>query len=263
MCPYLLRERADIPVVGSQLTLALIEAKLKEHQIKPVRTRSRRATGSSSAPSTASSSRSTTPSPTGWRSRSAPPPAWSSTPGTSRWTSSPSTSRITDLRGFARLGEEGVDLFMTDSTNAEVPGFTIVGARAHPRDRDGLPHGAAPHHRRRASPATCTASSRSSTPPQEHGRKVAFVGRSMVRNMGVARELGYLKYPEGLVVPLKQLEKLAGQEGRPGLHRLPGRADGRAVPDGQPRAQDPRRPGRHRADGQLGHPRQRERHLPA
>ena len=36
----------------------------------------------------------------------------------------PLDGRITDLRAFARLGEEGVDLFMVDSTNAEVPGFT-------------------------------------------------------------------------------------------------------------------------------------------
>ena len=42
-----------------------------------------------------------------------------------------------------------------------------------------------------------------------HGRKVAFVGRSMVRNMGVAQDLGYLKVPDNLIVPLKQLEKMA------------------------------------------------------
>jgi ribonuclease J len=44
---------------------------------------------------------------------------------------------------------------------------------------------------------------------QAHGRKVAFVGRSMVRNMGVAQDLGYLKVPDNLIVPLKQLEKMA------------------------------------------------------
>ncbi|MGN6575584.1 MAG: ribonuclease J, partial [Nocardioides sp.] len=44
---------------------------------------------------------------------------------------------------------------------------------------------------------------------QAHGRKVAFVGRSMVRNMGVARDLGYLRYPENLVVPFDQLDRMA------------------------------------------------------
>ena len=38
----------------------------------------------------------------------------------------PLDGRITDLRRFARLGEEGVDLFMSDSTNADVPGFTTA-----------------------------------------------------------------------------------------------------------------------------------------
>src|SRR4029079_5065538 len=42
----------------------------------------------------------------------------------------------------------------------------------------------------------------------QHGRKVAFVGRSMVRNMGIARDLGYLTIPKGLVVSTKELEKL-------------------------------------------------------
>jgi hypothetical protein len=41
-----------------------------------------------------------------------------------------------------------------------------------------------------------------------HGRKAAFVGRSMVRNMGIARDLGYLTVPPGLLVDMKQLEKL-------------------------------------------------------
>ena len=90
--PYLLRERADIPVVGSRLTLALIDAKLKEHRIRPKLRQVRRATGSTWGRSTWSSSLSTTPSPTASRWRSGPRPGWCCTPGTSRWTSSRSTA---------------------------------------------------------------------------------------------------------------------------------------------------------------------------
>ena len=68
-----------------------------------------------------------------------------------------------------------------------------------------------------------------------HGRKVAFVGRSMVRNMNVARDLGYLTIPADLVVDLQAARRPARRRGRPGLHRLTGRADGGAVADGQPR----------------------------
>jgi ribonuclease J len=41
-----------------------------------------------------------------------------------------------------------------------------------------------------------------------HGRKVALVGRSMVRNMGVARDLGYLTVPDGLLVDIKEVDEL-------------------------------------------------------
>ncbi len=90
--PYLLRHRNDIPLIGSRLTLALITAKLKEHRIKPRPSRSSRATTEPWAPSGASSSRSTTPSPTAWPSPCVPQPACCSTPATSRWISSRSTS---------------------------------------------------------------------------------------------------------------------------------------------------------------------------
>ena len=68
--PYLLRERPDIPLVGSKLTLALLEAKLREHrQTRAPKSRWSRATGSRFGSFDLSSSRSTTRSPTRWRSR--------------------------------------------------------------------------------------------------------------------------------------------------------------------------------------------------
>ncbi|GAA4948192.1 hypothetical protein GCM10023238_13120 [Streptomyces heliomycini] len=82
--PFLLREKPDIPLIGSKLTLALIEAKLQEHRIRPYTLQVAEDSASASAPSTASSSPSTTPSPTRSPWPSVRPPAWRSTPATSR-----------------------------------------------------------------------------------------------------------------------------------------------------------------------------------
>jgi ribonuclease J len=123
----------------------------------------------------------------------------------------PLDRRITDLRGFARLGEEGVDLFLTDSTNAEVPGFTTSEGELVPAIEKVF----------RTAPRRVIVSSFAShvhriqqvlDQAHAHGRKVAFVGRSMVRNMGIARDLGYLNVPDGLVVDMKVLEKLPANQ---------------------------------------------------
>jgi ribonuclease J len=205
--PYLLKERADIPVVGSKLTLALIEAKLKEHRIKP-----------KLAPVKEGETRSLGPFDLEFLAVNHSIPdglavAIRTTAGLVLHTGDfkmdqfPLDDRITDLRGFARLGEEGVDLFMVDSTNAEVPGFTMA-------ERD---LGPAIDTVFRTAPRRIIVSSFAShvhriqqvlDAAHAHGRKVAFVGRSMVRNMGVAQDLGYLKVPENLVVPLEQLERM-------------------------------------------------------
>jgi ribonuclease J len=119
----------------------------------------------------------------------------------------PLDGRLTDLRAFARLGEEGVDLFLTDSTNAEVPGFTMSEGELVPAIEKVF----------RTAPRRVIVSSFAShvhriqqvlDQAHAHGRKVAFVGRSMVRNMGVARDLGYLSVPGGLMVDAKALDDL-------------------------------------------------------
>ena len=120
----------------------------------------------------------------------------------------PLDGRITDLRAFARLGEEGVDLFLVDSTNAEVPGFVRTERDIEPT----LDAVFASAERR-----IIVASLRLARAPRPagarrrrtlHDRKVAFVGRSMVRNMGVARDLGYLHIPPDLVVAVDVIDKL-------------------------------------------------------
>jgi ribonuclease J len=123
----------------------------------------------------------------------------------------PLDGRLTDLRAFARLGEEGVDLFMVDSTNAEMPGFTIserditpvidrIFARA---DRRIIVACFASHVHRVQQVMDAAV---------EHGRKVAYVGRSMVRNMGVASDLGFLRVPPNTVVDVRDVDKYEPHE---------------------------------------------------
>jgi ribonuclease J len=209
--PYLLRERPDIPLVGSKLTLAFIEAKLKEHRILPttieVAEGRRERLGVFDCEFLAVNH--SIPDGLAVAIRTAAGLVLHT--GDFKMDQFPLDERITDLRAFARLGEEGVDLFLVDSTNAEVPGFTTA-------ERDLAP---AIEEVFRTAPRRIIVSSFAShvhriqqvlDAAQHHGRKVAFVGRSMVRNMGIARDLGYLKIPEGLVVDLKVLEKLADQK---------------------------------------------------
>ena len=124
----------------------------------------------------------------------------------------PLDGRLTDLGGFARLGGEGIDLLLSDSTNAEVPGFVTQRARHRARARRRVRAAPSSGSSWPASPRTCTGCSRCSTPRAKHGRKVAFVGRSMVRNMGVARDLGYLRVPGGLLIDLREVEELPPDE---------------------------------------------------
>ena len=118
----------------------------------------------------------------------------------------PLDGRITDLRTFARLGEQGVDLFMVDSTNADVPGFT-------PSEREIMPalNRVISSTKRRVIVASF--SSHVHRVQQvidiaaQHGRKVVFIGRSMVRNMKIAEDMGYLNVPADLVIDAKDLDQ--------------------------------------------------------
>ena len=206
--PYLLRERRDIPVIGSKLTLALIEAKLKEHRIKPTLVEVAEGDTRKLGPFDLEFLAVNHSIPDGLAVAIRTTAGLVLHTGDFKMDQFPLDGRITDLRGFARLGEQGVDLFLTDSTNAEVPGFTTAERDLSPAIETVF----------RTAPRRVIVSSFAShvhriqqvlDAAHEHGRKVAFVGRSMVRNMGVAKDLGYLKVPDNLIVPLKQLERMA------------------------------------------------------
>jgi ribonuclease J len=202
--PYLLRLKADIPLIGSTLTLAMVEAKLKEHRIKPytltVTEGQREKLGAFDCEFVAVN-------------HSIPDAlaVFVRTPGGTilhtgdfKMDQLPLDGRITDLRAFARFGEEGVDLFMTDSTNAEVPGFTTGEREIAPAIETVF---------RNASRRVIVACFSSHVHRVQQvfdaahadGRKVALVGRSMLRNMGIAEDLGFLKVPPGVLVDLKKL----------------------------------------------------------
>ncbi|MGB5937678.1 MAG: ribonuclease J, partial [Ornithinimicrobium sp.] len=119
----------------------------------------------------------------------------------------PLDGRITDLRAFARLGEEGIDLFLVDSTNAEMPGFTTAERNIAP----AIDRVFAQAQRRII--VACFSShihrvQQVLDAAHDSGRKVAMVGRSMLRNMGIAAELGYLNVPDGVLVDLGKLAQL-------------------------------------------------------
>jgi ribonuclease J len=209
--PYLLRLRPDIPLVGSQLTLAFVEAKLKEHGITPltlgVKEGQRERLGVFDCEFVAV----THSIPDALAVAIRTPAGMVLHTGDFKMDQLPLDGRITDLRAFARLGEEGVDLFMADSTNAEVPGFTVHEVEIGPvldrlfaqAEQRVIVASFASHVHRVQQVLDAAAA---------HGRKVALVGRSMVRNMGLAAELGYLHVPEGVLVDVKELDGLAPQE---------------------------------------------------
>jgi ribonuclease J len=202
--PFLLKERADIPVVGSKLTLAFAEAKLKERRISAPLREVRAGMVQKFGPFTLEFVAVNHSIPDALAVAIKTPAGVVLATGDFKMDQLPLDGRITDLATFARLGTEGVDLFMTDSTNADVPGFTTS-------EREIIP---ALERAFRATKRRVIVASFAShvhriqqilTIAESHDRKVAFVGRSMVRNMKLAQDLGYLTVPEGLVVDSKNI----------------------------------------------------------
>ncbi|WP_022909862.1 ribonuclease J [Aestuariimicrobium kwangyangense] len=206
--PYLLRRRPDIPIFGSKLTLALVESKIREHRIKnPILRRvvegDRLDVGEFDLEFLAVNH--SIPDALAVFVRTSAGTVLHT--GDFKMDQLPLDGRITDLRSFARLGAEGVDLFMCDSTNAEVPGFVPSEreiepaiARVFAQARQKLIVACFASHVHRVQQVLDMA--------VQHDRKVVYVGRSMVRNMQVARDLGYLKVPENTLVDIKDIEHL-------------------------------------------------------
>ncbi|MGX5680678.1 ribonuclease J [Schumannella luteola] len=201
--PYLLKLRQDIPLIGSTLTLALVEAKLKEHRISPYTLAVKEGQVEKLGPFELEfvAVNHSIPDALAVAIRTSAGVVLHT--GDFKMDQIPLDDRITDLRAFARLGEQGVDLFLPDSTNADVPGFT-------PNERDIGPVlesviAKAPRrvivasfssHVHRVQQVLDAAAA--------NNRKVVLMGRSMVRNMGIAADLGYLKVPDGVLLDAKK-----------------------------------------------------------
>ncbi|MBB5832035.1 ribonuclease J [Brachybacterium aquaticum] len=209
--PYLLRLKPDIPLVGSQLTLAFIEAKLREHRITPFTLAVAEGQTESLGPFDCEFVAVNHSIPDALAVHVSTPAGTILHTGDFKMDQLPLDGRITDLRAFARLGEAGVDLFMTDSTNAEVPGFTLAEREIGPtldgifaRARQKIVVASFSSHVHRVQQVLDAAA--------KHGRKVAFVGRSMVRNMGIAADMGYLAVPENTLVDVKRIDDLPDEQ---------------------------------------------------
>ncbi|MGX1791534.1 ribonuclease J [Microbacterium sp. NPDC055312] len=205
--PYLLRLKQDIPLIGSGLTLALVEAKLKEHRIKPFTLTVREGQEEKIGPFDLEFVAVNHSIPDALAVAIRTPAGLALATGDFKMDQLPLDGRITDLRAFARLGEEGVDLFLVDSTNADVPGFTPTERSIGPvleqvigKARRRVIVASFSSHVHRVQQVIDAA--------HAHGRRVAFLGRSMVRNMTIAEQLGYLKVPANVLIDYKKARDL-------------------------------------------------------
>ena len=205
--PHLLKLRRDIPIVGSKFTLALIAEKCREHRIKPVFievAEGQRTTHgvfecqyfavNHSIPGCLAIAVHTGA-------------GTVLATGDIKLDQMPLDGRPTDLPGMSRLGDAGVDLFLCDSTNSEIPGVSPseseIGPTLHRliRGADGRVI------------VACFASNVDRVQQiidaaVALGRSVSFVGRSMVRNMGIARELGFLRVEDSDVIDIGAAEMM-------------------------------------------------------
>jgi ribonuclease J len=209
--PYLLAHKADIPLVGSRFTLALVEAKLAERRITPYSLTVVEGQREQLGPFEAEFFAVNHSIPDAMAVAIRTPAGLVLHTGDFKMDQLPLDGRITDLAGFARLGAEGVDLLLSDSTNAEIPGFVTSEREIGPvissifaKATGRIIVASFASHVHRVQQVLDAA--------EEHERKVAFIGRSMVRNMGIARDLGLLRIANGLVVGIDEATTLPPEQ---------------------------------------------------
>jgi ribonuclease J len=205
--PHLLKMRSDIPIVGSKFTLALIDAKCREHRIKPVFVEVAEKQSSQHGVFECEYFAVNHSIPDALAIAVYCGAGTVLVTGDIKLDQLPLDGRPTDLPGMSRLGDVGVDLFLCDSTNADVPGVgpseSEIGPNLHRliRGAEGRVI------------VACFASNVARVQQIVDaavalGRKVSFVGRSMVRNMAIARELGFLTVADDDVLDIAAAEMM-------------------------------------------------------
>ena len=119
----------------------------------------------------------------------------------------PIDGRTTDLERLRPLGRDGVALLMADSTNAERPGRRRPSGRSARRCAKIVAQGAGPGDRDHVLVAHPPPAAGRSTRRPARGRIVSVIGRSMTRNLNIARNLGYADVPEDVLVRPRRLDE--------------------------------------------------------
>ncbi|NRI64076.1 ribonuclease J [Rhodococcus sp. MS16] len=199
--PFLLRLRADIPVIGAKFTLALVAAKCREHRLRPNLVEVVEGDSTTHGPFDCEYFAVNHSIPDALAIAIRTDAGVILHTGDIKLDQLPLDGRLTDLAGFSRLGDEGVDLFLVDSTNAEVPGFVTPE-----REIGGVLDNVIGKAKQRVIVASFASHvhriQQVVDVAARYNRRIVFVGRSMVRNMQIAQDLGYLRVPDGLVVDI-------------------------------------------------------------
>jgi ribonuclease J len=215
--PWFIREVGEVPIYGTRFTLALVRGKLDEHRllgnvemIEIAAGEPRRVIG----PFEAEFLRVTHSIPDCVAVALHSPAGTLVHTGDFMFDHLPigGPEKRSDIAGLARLGEQGVLVLLADSTNAEVP------ASAKKYERSVGPAMSAIFATSPGRVIVTTFSSHIDRMQQvvdaayRDGRVVGVVGRSMVRNVNIARNLGYLKAPEGVIISDKEIDKVPDDE---------------------------------------------------
>lgn len=131
--------------------------------------------------------------------------------GDFRFDHSPVDGKKTDIAKLARLGDEGVLALLSDSTNAEVPGFSVSESIIADTFNNIF---------EKSEGRVIVASFSSQinriqivvNAAKKHKRKLAFVGRSMLKNVEVAVRLGYLKIPQDTIIKIQDIGKFSASQ---------------------------------------------------